>query len=203
MTSALPFHPVVGRLSPRKVRIEGPNGRVLVVDDNEHGARATGARLDADGFDVKVALGGVQALEILGEWMPHIVLLDINMPEVRRIRGGFNDPKDWRDKSPRHHRHDGFRRKRTAFAWITVSVRRLLSAWRARRPFDSPHRGHADQLVLSFPISGNPSFITRRPSRTAHAWMTVCKSDNRSRCFQFPNRCGVFLRRRMMVCREV
>lgn len=81
MTSALPFHPVVGRLSPRKVRIEGPNGRVLVVDDNEHGARATDARLDADGFDVKVALGGVQALEILGEWMPHIVLLDINMPE--------------------------------------------------------------------------------------------------------------------------
>lgn len=72
---------VVGRLSSRNVYVGGDRGRVLVVDDNEHGAQAIGARLDADGFEVKVALGAVQALEVLREWVPHIILLDINMPE--------------------------------------------------------------------------------------------------------------------------
>ncbi len=73
--------PIQGRLSKRRVKISEKMARLLVVDDNKHGAHATSARLEADGFDVKVAYGGIQAMDVLRVWIPHIVLLDINMPE--------------------------------------------------------------------------------------------------------------------------
>jgi two-component system, OmpR family, response regulator len=81
MTTIQPDSHVDGRFSSRTVRVESDIARVLVVDDNESGARATGARLAADGYAVEIASGGIQALEILQDWTPHIILLDINMPE--------------------------------------------------------------------------------------------------------------------------
>nr|WP_306806046.1 response regulator [Caballeronia sp. BR00000012568055] len=81
MTTIPPDNSLAGRFSSRTVRVENDIARVLVVDDNESGARATGARLAADGYAVETALGGIQALEVLQDWTPHIILLDINMPE--------------------------------------------------------------------------------------------------------------------------
>ncbi|WP_244831461.1 MULTISPECIES: response regulator [unclassified Caballeronia] len=72
---------IAGRLSTRKVHTSAQKARVLVVDDNQHGACATSALLDADGFHVRTAFSGVEAIEILQDWMPHVILLDINMPE--------------------------------------------------------------------------------------------------------------------------
>jgi len=55
--------------------------RVLVVDDNPIAAEALAAALDAEGFITRYALGGVEAIDISSTWMPHVVILDINMPE--------------------------------------------------------------------------------------------------------------------------
>ncbi|HTU66589.1 MAG TPA: ATP-binding protein [Steroidobacteraceae bacterium] len=58
-----------------------PGGRrVLVVDDNEDGARTLGALLAANGHDVAVFLGGSEALSAATQNPPEIAFLDLNMP---------------------------------------------------------------------------------------------------------------------------
>lgn len=65
----------------RRVRIAPAEIRVLVVDDNPIAAEALAAALEAEGFITRYALGGVEAIDISSTWMPHVVILDINMPE--------------------------------------------------------------------------------------------------------------------------
>jgi len=65
----------------RSVDVEVQNWRILVVDDNASSAEALAAALTADGFDTRVALSGVDALHAIDGWVPHIVILDISMPE--------------------------------------------------------------------------------------------------------------------------
>ncbi|KND55892.1 response regulator receiver protein [Candidatus Paraburkholderia kirkii] len=55
--------------------------RILVVDDNASSAEALAAALTADGFDTRFALSGVDALHSIDPWVPHVVILDITMPE--------------------------------------------------------------------------------------------------------------------------
>ena len=54
---------------------------MLVVDDNATAAEALAAALDAEGFVTRYALGGVAAITLSSDWRPHVVILDINMPE--------------------------------------------------------------------------------------------------------------------------
>ena len=56
--------------------------RVLVVDDVELNRSMLSRRLGKRGYDVEVAEGGAEALEMIGEKDFDIVLLDIMMPEV-------------------------------------------------------------------------------------------------------------------------
>ncbi len=69
-----------------------PPRRILVVDDNRDGAETLGALLTALGATVSVVHSGQAALEILDEFAPDTILLDIGMPEIdgyevsRRIR---------------------------------------------------------------------------------------------------------------------
>jgi CheY-like chemotaxis protein len=69
-----------------------PNCRVLVVDDNHDASDMLGMLLHSLDATVRTAHSGPEALEILDEFEPEIVLLDIGMPfmdgyEVaRRIR---------------------------------------------------------------------------------------------------------------------
>lgn len=65
----------------RQVCVAPAQIRVLVVDDNPIAAEALAAALDAEGFTTRYALGGVEAINISSKWMPHVVILDINMPE--------------------------------------------------------------------------------------------------------------------------
>ncbi len=66
--------------------------RILVVDDNEDVAISFGALLEVLGHDVRVVLDGHMALDAVRDFMPHIVFLDIAMPEMdgyevaRRLR---------------------------------------------------------------------------------------------------------------------
>jgi signal transduction histidine kinase/CheY-like chemotaxis protein len=61
-------------------RLDGK--RVLVVDDDEDTVRTLEVLLTMQGADVRTASSARQGLEILGEWLPHVLLSDIGMPET-------------------------------------------------------------------------------------------------------------------------
>lgn len=72
------------------------SARVLVVDDILANVKLLEAKLTAEYFDVETALNGQQALDLIAEDEPDIVLLDVMMPGMdgfevcRRIK---NNPK--------------------------------------------------------------------------------------------------------------
>lgn len=59
--------------------------RVLVVDDSEDLAAAMAATLELDGYEVRTATDGQQALATMQDYMPECVLLDIDMPGMGGI----------------------------------------------------------------------------------------------------------------------
>jgi PAS domain S-box-containing protein len=69
-----------------------PSRRILVVDDNRDSATTCGAFLESCGHDVQVTFSGRSALAIAEDFRPHVVILDIGMPELdgyevaRRLR---------------------------------------------------------------------------------------------------------------------
>lgn len=69
--------------------------KVLVADDNEMVRDAFVELLRAEGYDVRTAVDGVQAVEVADQWRPQVVLLDIHMPRLsgletaRRLRAAF------------------------------------------------------------------------------------------------------------------
>ena len=56
--------------------------RVLVADDNPDAAEMMRLMLSFKGHDVRVAVDGVQAVEIARTFMPHVAFLDIGMPRM-------------------------------------------------------------------------------------------------------------------------
>jgi two-component system, OmpR family, response regulator len=65
----------------RYVDAHAERWRILVVDDNAASAEGLAAALIADGCDARFVLSGVDALQAINGWVPHIVVLDISMPE--------------------------------------------------------------------------------------------------------------------------
>jgi two-component system, chemotaxis family, CheB/CheR fusion protein len=91
------------RLEPESVTVERaeqrrstglavPTRRVLVVDDELDAALMLAELLKLHGHEVRVAHDGHTALEVAGEWMPEVVLLDLGLPDIdgyevaRRLR---------------------------------------------------------------------------------------------------------------------
>jgi two-component system, OmpR family, KDP operon response regulator KdpE len=72
--------------------------RVLVVDDEPQIRRALGTNLKARGYDVDLAASGEEALRLVAERHPDVVILDIGLPGidgievVRGIRGWSSVP---------------------------------------------------------------------------------------------------------------
>ncbi|HAS12952.1 MAG TPA: hypothetical protein DCS55_20960, partial [Acidimicrobiaceae bacterium] len=70
-----------------RLRYGGPprqaNDVVLVVDDEDAMRSAFEAALCADGFTVFTASSGSEALRLLAEMHPTVVLLDANLPDMR------------------------------------------------------------------------------------------------------------------------
>jgi CheY-like chemotaxis protein len=70
--------------------------RILVVDDNVDAAESLGTMLAYSGHDVRVAHGGVEALNAARDFSPNVMILDLGMPEMdgyavaRAVR---SDPK--------------------------------------------------------------------------------------------------------------
>ena len=56
--------------------------RVLVVDDDFDSAEVLGLVLADEGYEVKVALRALEAIEVVSEFTPHFAIVDIGMPEI-------------------------------------------------------------------------------------------------------------------------
>jgi CheY-like chemotaxis protein len=56
--------------------------RILLVDDHLESAASLGEVLRHWGHEVALAQDGFEALEAALQWRPHLVLLDIGLPEV-------------------------------------------------------------------------------------------------------------------------
>jgi CheY-like chemotaxis protein len=56
--------------------------RVLVVDDNKDGADILAGLLELWGHEVKTAYSGPEALKLLADFKPSVVLADIGMAEM-------------------------------------------------------------------------------------------------------------------------
>jgi CheY-like chemotaxis protein len=56
--------------------------RVLVVDDDPSIQGFLAEALADEGYGVRTAGNGREALAILGEWLPDLILLDLMMPEM-------------------------------------------------------------------------------------------------------------------------
>ncbi|MBP7147876.1 MAG: hybrid sensor histidine kinase/response regulator [Acidobacteria bacterium] len=59
-----------------------PSLRVLIVDDNADAAEALAALLDMHGLNVRWAYDGRSALVVAREFLPEVVLLDIQLPDI-------------------------------------------------------------------------------------------------------------------------
>lgn len=60
----------------------GDEVRVVVIDDVSDAADALALALQLDGYDVRTAHNGVDALALIKTYRPHCVLLDIEMPQM-------------------------------------------------------------------------------------------------------------------------
>lgn len=78
--------------SPDASALAGPHLRILVVDDLPDNAASLTVLLRRMGNRVESAYGGVEALAMVSRFRPHLVLLDLGMPDLdgfevcRRIR---------------------------------------------------------------------------------------------------------------------
>ncbi|MFM0205349.1 response regulator [Paraburkholderia fungorum] len=82
---SLPFSNPPDHFNRRQIALFGAPARVLVVDDSRPNAEALVASLSIDGLEARFALSGPEALQQLNSWLPHVFVLDINMP----IHNGF------------------------------------------------------------------------------------------------------------------
>ncbi len=57
--------------------------RVLVVDDEVEIRRVLRAGLSAQGYSVETAGGGLEALTLIAQYRPDVILLDLNMPDLQ------------------------------------------------------------------------------------------------------------------------
>ena len=77
-----PFDPmqVVDRLERQRKERLGTSGRVLLVDDDELLARHHSAVLEAGGFDTRICTDPLKALDVMDQFQPELVLMDLYMP---------------------------------------------------------------------------------------------------------------------------
>ncbi len=69
-------------LSPPEPQIEASGSVVLVVDDSVTMRKATGRLLERQGYKVLSARDGVEAMQLLQELTPDLMLLDVEMPRM-------------------------------------------------------------------------------------------------------------------------
>jgi two-component system, OmpR family, KDP operon response regulator KdpE len=58
------------------------NQRILVVDNEPQILRVLSRSLASEGYEIRVASDGADALAVFGEWTPDLVITDIMMPKI-------------------------------------------------------------------------------------------------------------------------
>lgn len=58
------------------------SARILIAEDNVQGAELLEAFLAGTPYETRVAVNGEDALRIVAEWKPDVVLLDVMMPRI-------------------------------------------------------------------------------------------------------------------------
>lgn len=56
--------------------------RVLIADDNPQGAELLEAYLGESSYETRIVPDGEEALKVVAEWKPDLILLDIMMPKI-------------------------------------------------------------------------------------------------------------------------
>jgi adenylate cyclase len=74
--------PEVGRAPSGRGDEAQRRGTILVVDDNDDNRDLLARRLTRQGYEVRVAAGGQEALAALAAWPVDLVLLDVMMPDL-------------------------------------------------------------------------------------------------------------------------
>lgn len=67
---------------PIKPSHTGDLCRILIVDDEPQITRVLRTALSTQGYAIRIAANGVEGLEALAEWQPHIVITDLAMPQM-------------------------------------------------------------------------------------------------------------------------
>lgn len=65
--------------------VDNKKRRLLVVDDDDTSRELVGKALEFEGYQVRQADSGAGGLAVLNEWMPHLILLDVNMPGMNGL----------------------------------------------------------------------------------------------------------------------
>ena len=73
-------------------------GRVLVVDDDPGIVAVVSEALEEAGYEVQEVGNGGEALRLLEEWRPDVILLDLAMPVVDGPT--FRSQQRWLDAAP-------------------------------------------------------------------------------------------------------
>ncbi|MBC7984068.1 MAG: response regulator [Candidatus Obscuribacterales bacterium] len=71
-------------------------GRVLIADDNVDGAESLAILLASEGYEIRTAFNGQDALRIATEFVPDVAVLDIGMPKLN----GYEVAKKIKDTAP-------------------------------------------------------------------------------------------------------
>src|SRR5919197_5512317 len=87
MAKAVEPEPLGDGMTARRGALEGgwdgqPGPRVLVVDDEESITDLVGMALRYEGFQVEVAQTGHDALAAATSFRPHVIVLDVMLPDV-------------------------------------------------------------------------------------------------------------------------
>jgi DNA-binding response OmpR family regulator len=56
--------------------------KVVVVDDERHVREMLELGLTREGYTVRSAADGAQALELIGQWQPDVIILDVMLPKI-------------------------------------------------------------------------------------------------------------------------
>src|SRR5688572_20410073 len=70
------------RLPHRRPRPSTAAARILVVDDEPHIRQFLRAALEEEGYDVREAADGIEALAVARVWRPDAIVLDMLMPAM-------------------------------------------------------------------------------------------------------------------------
>lgn len=79
---------------PSQRKYSGAQSRILVVDDNQQAASAMAKLLRLLGHEIRESHDGAKAIDCVDEFNPHVVLLDIGLPDM----DGFQVARTIREK---------------------------------------------------------------------------------------------------------